>query len=247
MIQNPIYKVLSTFSECEVKSLLIGGQACILYGAAEFSRDTDFVILCNLENIKNIKKALKKLKAIRIYVPSLNIKYLLKGHACHFKCQDGYIKGLRVDILAKLRGCSDFNQMWKRRTTVEINKSDKIEIIGLKDLVASKKTQRDKDWMMLTKLVDNDIFITEKPDKEKIKWWFKECRSIENLEKLCITYKSVAEECTIQRPLLKYVLNDKQKSADLLKQEELEDREKDKKYWLPLRKELEILRHREMK
>jgi hypothetical protein len=26
-------------------ALLMGGQACVFYGAAEFSRDTDFVIL----------------------------------------------------------------------------------------------------------------------------------------------------------------------------------------------------------
>jgi hypothetical protein len=39
LIQNPIVRVLSTFRRCEVRSLLMGGQACIIYGAAEFSRD----------------------------------------------------------------------------------------------------------------------------------------------------------------------------------------------------------------
>jgi hypothetical protein len=29
-----------------VRSLLMGGQACVFYGAAEFSRDTDFAIIC---------------------------------------------------------------------------------------------------------------------------------------------------------------------------------------------------------
>lgn len=28
-----------------VRALLMGGQACVFYGAAEFSRDTDFAIL----------------------------------------------------------------------------------------------------------------------------------------------------------------------------------------------------------
>ena len=51
MTQNPILKVLSTFQKYKVKSLLIGGQACIIYGAAEFSRDSDFVILVNEENM----------------------------------------------------------------------------------------------------------------------------------------------------------------------------------------------------
>ncbi len=39
MIPNPIRKVLSSMREHQVQCLLMGGQACVLYGAAEFSRD----------------------------------------------------------------------------------------------------------------------------------------------------------------------------------------------------------------
>jgi hypothetical protein len=49
LIPNPILKVLSTLSCHMVRHLLIGGQACVLYGAAEFSRDCDVVILVNEE------------------------------------------------------------------------------------------------------------------------------------------------------------------------------------------------------
>lgn len=42
MSLSPIPKVLSTMREHGVQALLMGGQACILYGAAEFSRDADF-------------------------------------------------------------------------------------------------------------------------------------------------------------------------------------------------------------
>lgn len=41
MILNPILKVLPTLGSHRVRYLLIGGQACVLYGAAEFSRDTE--------------------------------------------------------------------------------------------------------------------------------------------------------------------------------------------------------------
>jgi hypothetical protein len=44
LIPNPILKVLSSMREHRVRALLMGGQACVLYGAAEFSRDTDFAI-----------------------------------------------------------------------------------------------------------------------------------------------------------------------------------------------------------
>ena len=41
MIRNQIHKVLSTFQSYGVRALLMGGQACVFYGAAEFSRDSD--------------------------------------------------------------------------------------------------------------------------------------------------------------------------------------------------------------
>jgi hypothetical protein len=44
LIPNPIVKVLSTLTTHQVQYLLMGGQACVLYGAAQFSRDTDVAI-----------------------------------------------------------------------------------------------------------------------------------------------------------------------------------------------------------
>ena len=43
--------------------MLMGGQACVLYGAAEFSRDTDIAILAEAGNLKRLTKALNELQA----------------------------------------------------------------------------------------------------------------------------------------------------------------------------------------
>lgn len=51
MISNPIRKVLSTFQSCGVRALLMGGQACVFYGATEFSRNTDFAIQADDANL----------------------------------------------------------------------------------------------------------------------------------------------------------------------------------------------------
>ena len=42
--------------EHQVQCLLMGGQACVLYGAAEFSRDTDLAILASEENAERLAK-----------------------------------------------------------------------------------------------------------------------------------------------------------------------------------------------
>jgi hypothetical protein len=45
LIPSPIRKALSTIRRHRVDHLLMGGQACVLYGAAEFSRDLDLALL----------------------------------------------------------------------------------------------------------------------------------------------------------------------------------------------------------
>jgi PHD/YefM family antitoxin component YafN of YafNO toxin-antitoxin module len=47
----------------------MGGQACVFYGAAEFSRDTDLAILASSENLARLRKSLKDLKAEVIALP----------------------------------------------------------------------------------------------------------------------------------------------------------------------------------
>ena len=63
MIPNPILKVLSTLTTHRVQHLLMGGQACVLYGAAEFSRDTDLAILASPANLTRLDKALAWLRS----------------------------------------------------------------------------------------------------------------------------------------------------------------------------------------
>jgi len=243
--RNPIHKVLFTLEKYHVKYLLIGGQACILYGAAEFSRDSDVVILCTPENITALKAALKALHARRIYVPPLELRYLERGHACHFRCALPDVKGLRIDVMGILRGCGPFEALWSRRKTVTLPDRSRIYIMGLSDLVQSKKTQRDKDWIMLTRLIENDIRAHRgRGNKQHIEWWLLECRVADTLLTLTRRYPSCVRSLSFARPLLKAALKKNSKMLNsLLLEEESKQRQQDKKYWDPLRKELELMRH----
>ena len=66
--------------------LLMGGQACVFYGAAEFSRDIDFALLCDEENLARLRAALDELQAEVIAVPPFEASYLRRGFAVHFRC-----------------------------------------------------------------------------------------------------------------------------------------------------------------
>lgn len=244
MKQSQIYKVLSILEKRKVKALLIGGQATIIYGAAEFSRDIDFAVLLNDKNLQNIKFALKDLKAKQIYYPPLKKGYLERGHACHFRCGLPELRGFRVDVIARLRGCDDFNELWKRKKTIKSLYGVKINIIGLQDLVQSKKTQRDKDWLMLKRLVEADILKNRETSIKKAEWWFRECRTPELLIELVKRYRGICKKISKERYLLKWAeKNNVEQLEGYLHREEKIEREKDKIYWKPLRRELENLRH----
>jgi hypothetical protein len=55
LIPSPILRVLSSIEGKRVDALLMGGQACILHGAAEFSRDTDLAVLASPANLRRLR------------------------------------------------------------------------------------------------------------------------------------------------------------------------------------------------
>jgi hypothetical protein len=242
---NPIHKVLSTLSSHQVQCLLIGGQACIFYGAAEFSRDADINLLASEENLMRLTGALKALRATPIAVPPLSADYLQRGHAVHFRCAHTDAAGIRIDLISRMRGVDPFELLWPRRTTVEVTPGESYEVIGLPDLVRSKKTQRDKDWPMIRRLVEAHYVANKaQPTPEQIEFWLLECRTPSLLREIVLNHADVAQRLTATRPLVGLTSNkDDRPLEDALAAEERLEREADKQYWKPLKEELERIRH----
>jgi len=84
VIPIQILRVLSTIQTFDVPALLMGGQACVLYGAAEYSRDLDLAVLATPDALPKLTAALVELHATVIDVPSFDVRYLERGHAVHF-------------------------------------------------------------------------------------------------------------------------------------------------------------------
>ena len=186
----------------------MGGQACVLYGAAEFSRDTDFAILASAANLSRLGEALADLKAEVIAVPPFELKYLLKGHAIHFRCRVAEATGLRIDVMTRMRGVDSFSKLWQRRTTLRAEDGTFYQLMSLPDLVKAKKTQRDKDWPMIRRLVEADYFRhREQPKQQQLRFWFLELRTPELLIELTAAHPELCRKLTKQRSLLKLVVS----------------------------------------
>lgn len=222
----------------------MGGQACVLYGAGEFSRDSDFAVLADQDNLARIRHALADLKAEVIAVPPFTLGYLQKGHAVHFRCRHAEVAGLRIDIMAKMRGVAKFDKLWERRTTLELQGGPVVEIMGLADLVSAKKTQRDKDWPMIRRLLEADYVASADPPAERIRFWLLEMRTPDILMELCRRYPAMALDAAELRPAVRAAM-----AADVslveqsMRAEAETERRLDVEYWRPLRRELELLRH----
>ena len=233
----------------EVQCLLMGGQACIVYGAAEFSRDADLAVLADAANLRRLHAALDELQAEVIAVPPFEAEYLERGHAVHFRCGREDVAGLRVDVMSRMRGVDAFPALWKRRTTVELRAAPgeaalDVDLLSLSDLVDAKKTQRDKDWPMIRRLVEVNWFeFRDQPTDARVTFWLRELRTPELLVECARVFSDAANALAADREVVKAALDgDTERIERALQEEQARERELDRVYWAPLRVELEELR-----
>jgi hypothetical protein len=225
----------------------MGGQACVFYGAAQVSKDVDFLILADEDNFKRLQGALTALQAARIAVPPFDPEFLARGHAVHFRCQALGVVGLRIDIMTRLRDLPDFDRLWQRRTIVADDAETAFNLLSVPDLVSAKKTQRNKDWPVIEALVS--IHYREnfaEPTPEWVSFWLAEARSPELLVELATRFPVETTEFRAARPLLDHAITeDLPALREALDAEVRAEKEKDRIYWEPLKRELEAFRRAE--
>ena len=225
----------------------MGGQACVFYGAAQVSKDVDFLILADPANLASLRLALESLAAERIAVPPFDPEALHRGHAVHFRCRCPQANGLRIDVMSTLRGLSSFEDLWSRRTVITHRSGEEFDLLCVPDLVAAKKTQRSKDWPVIELLVDIHYEENkEKPTPEFIRFWLMEARSPEQLVQLAARFAAEAAELASSRPLLvAAAAGDLRQLRAALAEEMALEQESDRIYWEPLKSELEAWRRGE--
>jgi hypothetical protein len=228
------------------RTLLMGGQACVFYGAAEFSRDLDLLVVVEAENLERLRVGLRGLEAEPIAVPALDGALLERGHAVHFRCRREDVAGLRIDVMSVLRGVAPFEQLWRRRTTLEVD-GEEVDLMALPDLVAAKKTQRDKDWPMIRRLVEQSFFGRgAESSAEQVEFWLFELRTSDLLIGAVQEWPAAAARLATQRAAVREALSGGVAGVPsverALLEEEAEERRKDRAYWEPLKRELEGFR-----
>ena len=225
----------------------MGGQACVFYGAAQFSKDVDLALLASEENFSRLLAALGELDAKRIAVPRFDPALLARGHAVHFRCQGGEADGLRVDVMTRLRDLPEFEALWARRATIRDEGGETFELMSVQDLVQAKKTQRERDWPVIDALVEAHYrALGGEPTPERVAFWLAESRTPERLIGLAQRFPDEARAHFSRRPLLRLALSGASEALrEALDAEARAEQAKDRAYWAPLKAELEAFRRAE--
>lgn len=149
-----LLKIVKEFNENEVKYVLCGGLAVILYGMPRFTEDIDFMIAVDKENIEKIIKILKGIFNNDKYIDELNYEDFKKYSVIRYGTPEGFY----IDFIYKIGEVAEFKEIYKSREIITIEGVD-ISIINKKDLYRLKKdTVRfiDKnDALFLKKLLEN--------------------------------------------------------------------------------------------
>lgn len=204
MEQDLFLDVLKALNDAKVRYLLIAGRACIFYGATEFTRDLDIWVEPESENLSRLSQVMKQLGAKQRFLPHLEQKYLLQGHAVHYMLDD-----FRIDILGQPPRVGKFSDVYSYAESAVID-GVSCMIVDLRNLVKMKKTQRARDYEVIQRLVDVVFeYADANPDEQDTfgQWLAEELRTIDNLYKMAKQWengKKYFKQCN--RPICKAVL-----------------------------------------
>jgi hypothetical protein len=146
-----------------------------------------------------------------------------------------------------LRALPEFQTLWDRRTTIADQDGTVFELLAVEDLVQAKNTQREKDWPVISALVEGHFRrFQREPASARVHFWLRESRTPERLCQLVAGFPSEAQALLRDRPLLAHAFQgDLDTLRAALDAEVRAEQAKDRAYWEPLRRELEAFRREE--
>jgi hypothetical protein len=150
-VEKDYEEFLSLLNKHNVKYCIIGAFAVAFYAKPRYTKDIDILVEPSNDNAQKVMKALGEFGFGKIAVSIEDL--MQEGNIL----QLGY-EPLRIDLLNKLEGFQ-FQDIWRNRVT-GVYGSEKVNIIGLDDLIRNKKmSDRPSDKI--------DIELLEKNRKDK--------------------------------------------------------------------------------
>jgi len=126
---NRLKDVFASFQKHELRYVVIGGVASILYGVPRVTFDLDILIDATPENTRNLLDAL--LEAGMGTADLTSVDEILSNEITIFKDR------VRIDVQTSTPGLN-FSDAWDHRNTLEYQ-GQLFHVVSLEDLISAKK------------------------------------------------------------------------------------------------------------
>jgi hypothetical protein len=235
--------VLRSLQEADIPFVVMGGQAVGAYGASEGSRDLDVYLAAPEVSVPRLAAWLERVHAQLRYLPSLSAPVLERGHTVHYDVPFGTASVVRLDACTRPARIADPQNLPARAMPYTLADGTTILVMGLSDLIQTKKTQRLKDWGAIEMLLAASIASSPAPSEALVRVWLEELRDPELLQAIVAAQPGLAASVAAHRPALAAVLaGDIAGMKDTLIREVQDGIEADRAYQRALTSELEVLR-----
>jgi hypothetical protein len=145
---DQLQSVFASFQRNDVRYLVIGVIAAVLYGVPRATFDLDVLIEATLENAKRLLQAMSEAGLGTASLASAD--ELLSTEITIFTGR------IRLDVQTSTPGLV-FEEAWRRRVTMNY-KGQVLEVVSLPDLIASKRASgRDVDLEDVRILTSKDV------------------------------------------------------------------------------------------
>jgi len=145
---DQLQNVFASFQKNDVRYLVIGGIAAVLYGVPRATFDLDVLIEPTLENAKRLLQAMSE--------AGLGTASLASADEVLSTEITIFADRIRLDVQTSTPGIV-FDDAWQRRVTMNY-KGQALEVVSLADLIASKRASgRDVDLEDVRILTSKDV------------------------------------------------------------------------------------------
>jgi hypothetical protein len=236
------------FEKYGVRYLLISGQACVLYGASQFTEDIDFWIQPKQQNFHAFLRAMAELKAsVYKLTPPITQAYIRKGHGFHFRAESDWY----IDVMGKPPRVGDFRRALRKARKIS-TEWGMLTVVAQEDLVLLKRTNRPGDYETISNLVRQRL--SEEPGSRVLGWALSNTFDVADLVDYVLQAAGKLEKWP-SRPAIRALLPLREgqthiqekkirSAADHLLKEMAELQEKGRRYWKPIIADLKRLQRR---
>ncbi len=186
--KNIYLELTEEFNVGRQRAIISGGQAVVLHRLALMSKDGDWILREDEECLRHILLVLSKRGAVYRFGAPLDIRWMAAGWSAHleFNC-DGM--RIRTDFVTRPPRLSArrLAAIWREQ------ENNALPYLGVADLIETKKTNREKDYVVIGELARLSVGVEEKMQYS---------RSARELMELAEHYPENVVEAIKQRPAL---------------------------------------------